>query len=353
LPYRNHVRGREAVIALIRSNMMRGRALPFTVMPVMRALIMSRRPTSHPPGARRNRAFGPIHRSAFVLSCAAGIAMLLAIPRVLARADWQMAAPLPAPMGEIMGAVVGGKWYVMAGLDPATHKPLGVVDVFDPAPVDALKSMAQPAHLVMVAVLSEGIYVFGGFVSPDSKAGGTAEIGWKPIDASWVYDTASDTWNSLARMPTPRGAGWAVESNGKIYVIGGAQANIRGNPTAPLSTHSPQLVLGTVEEYDPAADRWRTRAPIPTPRNHLIAAAVGGKIYAIGGRLGSAQITAADDTNVIEEYDPAADQWMDRGRAPIRPQRNGRRRIQRQDLCGPRRVSGLGRCKGVLGSEKL
>jgi N-acetylneuraminic acid mutarotase len=29
-------------------------------------------------------------------------------------------------------------------------------------------------------------------------------------------------------------------------------------------------------------------------------------------------ITMADDTNVIEEYDPAKDQWSDKGRAPIR-----------------------------------
>jgi hypothetical protein len=40
-------------------------------------------------------------------------------------------------------------------------------------------------------------------------------------------------------MPTPRGAGWAVELNEKIYVIGGAQANVRGNPTAPFLPGTP------------------------------------------------------------------------------------------------------------------
>jgi N-acetylneuraminic acid mutarotase len=57
---------------------------------------------------------------------------------------------------------------------------------------------------------------------------------------------------------------------------------------------------------------------MPTARNHLLAAAVNGKIYAIGGRLGSAQIRVDDDTNVVEEYDPGLDQWYDKGRAPIR-----------------------------------
>jgi N-acetylneuraminic acid mutarotase len=103
-----------------------------------------------------------------------------------------------------------------------------------------------------------------------------------------------------------------------MYVIGGAQANVRGNPTAPFTPGVPQLVLGTVEEYDPANNTWKSRATMPTPRNHLLAAAVNGKIYAICGRLGSAQITVADDTDVIEEYDPGKDQWRDDGRAPVR-----------------------------------
>lgn len=101
-------------------------------------------------------------------------------------------------------------------------------------------------------------------------------------------------------------------------MIGGVQADVRDNPTAPLSPGSPQRVLGIVEEYDPATDQWTARAPMPTPRNDLFAGAVGGKIYAVGGRIGSAQITVAEDTNVVEEYDPARDQWIGKGRAPIR-----------------------------------
>jgi N-acetylneuraminic acid mutarotase len=45
------------------------------------------------------------------------------------------------------------------------------------------------------------------------------------------------------------------------------------------------------------------------PRNHAFAAAVNGKIYVIGGRTGTAYIMTATNTNVVEEYDPAADRW--------------------------------------------
>ena len=49
---------------------------------------------------------------------------------------------------------------------------------------------------------------------------------------------------------------------------------------------------------------------MPTARNHAIAGAVNGKIYVIGGRVGTAFITAgSSNVDVVEEYDPAKDEW--------------------------------------------
>lgn len=236
---------------------------------------------------------------------------------------WQMAPPLPEPMGEIVGAVVQDRWYVIGGLDTQTHRPSGVVYLFDPpnGRWSQKHSMPVPAHHVAVAALNGRIYVMGGFVPPESSQQGapsSAEAGWQPTNRSWVYDPNSDTWQELTPAPTPRGAGWAVALNNRIYVIGGTQSATHGNPAAPLSPQTPQRVLGTTEEYDPSTNHWRECAPMSTPRNHLIAAAVNGRIYAIGGRLNAAQITVADDTDVIEEYDPPRDQWTNKGRAPIR-----------------------------------
>jgi len=72
----------------------------------------------------------------------------------------------------------------------------------------------------------------------------------------------------------------------------------------------PHLSTGVVEEYDPATNSWRARAPMPTPRNHATAGAVNGKIYVIGGRTGAAFISSgSSNVDVVEEYDPAADAW--------------------------------------------
>ena len=61
-----------------------------------------------------------------------------------------------------------------------------------------------------------------------------------------------------------------------------------------------------MEEYDPTTDTWRRRADMPTARLSFAVAAVGGKIYAIGGRtLVDRQIFAT-----VEEYDPVTDTWI-------------------------------------------
>src|SRR4029077_5339702 len=83
-----------------------------------------------------------------------------------------------------------------------------------------------------------------------------------------------------------------------------------GSAETAVHPARPHVSVGTVEEYDPATNTWRTRSSMPTPRNHAIAGAVNGKIYVIGGGVGGAVITAgSSNIDVVEEYDPATDAW--------------------------------------------
>jgi hypothetical protein len=53
------------------------------------------------------------------------------------------------------------------------------------------------------------------------------------------------------------------------------------------------------------------------PRNHHGVAAFGDKIYAIGGRVGSAFISGtSNNVDLVEMYDPAADLWTAKARMP-------------------------------------
>ena len=221
-----------------------------------------------------------------------------------AQDPWRKLAPFPEPSEELLGAAAGGKLYVFAGLAPG-WTPRALVYEYDPASNawTKKKPMALPSHHVAVTELNGKIYLFGGFTAPAS-----GPPAWAPIDKAWEYDPATDGWRALAPMPSRRGAAAAAAVNGRIYVIGGAALD-PGSDEPALLPGRPHRAVGTVEEYDPATDRWRSRSPMPTPRNHHAVAAVNGKIYAIGGRIGGAFITTASNTDVVEEYDPATDRW--------------------------------------------
>ena len=94
-------------------------------------------------------------------------------------------------------------------------------------------------------------------------------------------------WQIRAPLPSSRSEVAAAELAGKIYVIGGYGKN--GN---------------LVEAYDPEKDRWHRGASLPKLLHHTGAAAVNGKLYIIGG-----YISGVGPVDTVYEYDPAADRW--------------------------------------------
>ena len=124
----------------------------------------------------------------------------------------------------------------------------------------------------------------------------------------WEYDPAADSWKSLAPLPGKRGAAVAVEVGGKIYVIGGV-TTVEASKDPFFTFFGPSRVLTTNDVYDPATNKWESRRPMTVARNHAFAGAVNGKIYVIGGRTGHGFILSATNTDVVEEYNPVADLW--------------------------------------------
>jgi len=225
---------------------------------------------------------------------------------------WTTLTPFPEPAEELLGATANGKLYIFCGLGPG-WTPLAFVYEYDPATNawTKKKPMALPSHHVAFASLNDKIYAFGGFKLPTG-----APPAWDPIDNAWEYDPVADLWKALAPMPTKRGAAGAAVANGKIYVVGGA-ASLSGVTEAGIHPARPINVLATVEEYDPATNTWRTRRSMLVARNHHGVAAVGDKVYAIGGRVGSAFISGtSNNIDLVEMYDPVADLWTPKARMP-------------------------------------
>lgn len=240
----------------------------------------------------------------FVLMAMVSVLVIFGPADAQTPGKWVKRAPFPEPSEELVGVSAGGKFYVFGGLGPGWI-PQGFVYEYDPASDKWTKKqpMALPAHHVAFTELNGKCYAFGGFVPPES-----GPPAWVPINNGWEYDPANDSWKALASMPSKRGSAVAAAVNGKIYVIGGAALHPGSNEPA-LYPARPHRSVGTVEEYDPNTNTWSERSSMPTARNHAAIGAVNNKIYVIGGRLGSAFIFTASNTNVVEEYDPATDQW--------------------------------------------
>jgi len=118
-----------------------------------------------------------------------------------------------------------------------------------------------------------------------------------------------DTWKELAPMPTRRGSPVGIAVGDKIYVIGGAGYHPNEKRVDfGLGATVPHRALNVNEVYDPATNTWEKRSPMPTSRNHTAIGVANGKIYVLGGRLGSVYVNASA-TDVVEEYDPATDSW--------------------------------------------
>lgn len=154
------------------------------------------------------------------------------------------------------------------------------IDVGRPGTWDSVAAMPSERQEVAVAALDGTVYVLGGLGD-----------GAAPVAAVEAYDPARNTWAPRAPLPVPLHHPAAAVAGGRLYVVGGyTGGRVSWTPHAGLY------------EYDPAADAWTARAPMPTPRGALAAAAIGGRLHAVGGAADSALATH-------EVYDPATARW--------------------------------------------
>src|SRR3990170_751315 len=132
---------------------------------------------------------------------------------------------------------------------------------------------AEGAWTSLAPVPSEGSGVEGmqvGRVGNDIIATFVFDQGVGDTQTTRIYDIASDTWTTGSDGPLPaRSEGAAVTGDGDLYAVGG-----RGGV----------VVLANLDRYTPATDTWTSLAPMPTARAGLGVARVGDAIYAIGGR---------------------------------------------------------------------
>ncbi|MDR0372061.1 MAG: hypothetical protein LBI79_00635 [Nitrososphaerota archaeon] len=97
-------------------------------------------------------------------------------------------------------------------------------------------------------------------------------------------ETAENSWNTKNPMRQPRTSLGVIAVDGKIYAIGGSI----------VTDIVHREVVGTNECYDPVTNTWITLAPMPTPRSNFAITAYQGKIYCIDDRLTEVYDIATD-----------------------------------------------------------
>ncbi len=219
---------------------------------------------------------------------------------------WMKGPNLSKAAEEVTAVVVQGKIYLVGGLDGWT--PMGLLEELDPA-TDTWRSRAPmplPVHHVGVVAIDGALYAFGGYKPPEKGRG------WVPVANAWRYDPKQDRWEPRAPMPTARGGLAVAVHDGKAYAMGGSvlPAYMQKGPYPEFLHGGFHVNVATVEVYDPARDQWMTKAPMPTARNHFIAETLNGRIYAVGGRVGTSSArNGSSNIAVTEEYEPATDIW--------------------------------------------
>ena len=208
---------------------------------------------------------------------------------------WTAVAPFPVP--DVYGAAatsngtsawLAGGYSFSASSDVNNFRryDLGSNTWTTLAPMPDIISNASAVY----SPINNKVYVFGG---------GNATTG-VVSNATRIYDVAAGTWSAGTNMPDVRGFMAKGYFNGKIYLVGG------------YSTGNISPAFGQVWEYDPIANTFNTtRLDMPATLGGAGSGVINGHLYVAGGR---------DATNTVVgslfDYDIAANTWTTRASLP-------------------------------------
>ena len=248
-------------------------------------------------------------------------------------ARWEELTPLPVRRARMGVVAWGNSIYVVGGSED--DGPTGQLDIYDIDTTLWHSGAARPAALANVSI-----------VALQDKDGnpyrllvpGGCDANGAPQTVTHLYDPQSDTWSEGAPLPQPLCAYALAGYKGRAYLFGGwngstyqavgyvydsaasggagawteiaRPAEARGFGAAAtladrifyVGGYDDKREWATCEVYLPEDNRWESCAPMLLPRGGLGLAAIGGRVYAIGGGW-------TTYLGFNERYDPSTDTW--------------------------------------------
>lgn len=174
--------------------------------------------------------------------------------------SWSTLMNLPFTYGVGQVGVYQGDIYILGGLVNGVTSNLCYKVNVTTLVVTPLLSNKPTATIYGVCVLvGDSFYLPGGFNS-----------GGVPFTQTEVYHVLSNTWSTVAAMPSPKWQHSAVGMDDIIYVMGGNAPNIPTN----------QIV-----EYNVLTNAWSVHAnTLPYSSGSAMLTLFNGDVYIVGGR---------------------------------------------------------------------
>jgi hypothetical protein len=196
-------------------------------------------------------------------------------------------AELPVARTELAGAALGDGTIVVVGGFLGDGSVSARVDVYDRA-ADRWSEgppLPEPRHHPAMASARGRVWVAGGF----GNAGGT----WTEASTVWSLGPGDDAWRVEPSLREARGAlGLAAVADGTLVAFGGTSGG---------------QVLTSSETLAPRARSWVAGPVMREQREHVAAMSVGGRVYAVAGRVGS----FASNKATVESFAVGDAAWRD------------------------------------------
>jgi N-acetylneuraminic acid mutarotase len=214
---------------------------------------------------------------------------------------WSSKADLPAALTRTNGmGVINGKLY-LAGGEGGNHDFRKSLYVYNPATNSWARKKDMPSYGVdgVTGVINGKLYVLTGCADDDACDVGGAD----PLVALYRYNPATNLWTRLATPAHTHALGTGGVIGGKFYVVGGFA--------------NPGSFSRRLEVYDPATNAWTTKAPLNHERWQAAGTAAGGKLYLISGNGRTAE-GFSEVVPTVSVYDPATNTWTNKAPIPTR-----------------------------------
>ena len=123
------------------------------------------------------------------------------------------------------------------------------------------------------------------------------------IPPAQAENSQKGSWTTASSAPTERTEVVAAAIGSKIYVVGGFnKPNLQNALKFAISND--------VEVYDTVADSWSTATPLPEGRHHAGIASLNGMVYVIGGFTKSL-LSVWEAVATVYRYNPTTQEWRE------------------------------------------